>query len=152
MYKPCLYYKRTPEEKVDKFVSWKRDDTSFFAAGACHILAHMFMELHYHEKKLTMIGLKANKDRYIHHVYVTDGTWAFDYALWTLEEELLRETKKANLSINKDWNYEKIEIKEDLDTFCKLQNHRPPAYFPYLPWERAYNYIKEFSPTPPGNK
>ncbi len=152
MYKPGLYYKRTPEEKADKFLAWKRDDTSFFAAGACHILAYMFMELHYKEKEWKMIGLKANKDQYVHHVYVTDGKWAFDYAGWTREEELLKETKKAHYAEDKEWNFERIVIKEDLETFCKLQNHRPPAYFPFLPWERAYNYIKHFAPEPPSTK
>lgn len=148
MYKPSLYYKRTPEERADKFLAWKRDDASFFAAGACHILAHMFMELHYYEKKYKMIGLKAHKDQYVHHVYVTDGTWAFDYAGWTLEEELLSETKKAHCQIDKDWDYEKIVVTEDFETFCKQQNHRPPSYFPYVPWERAYNYIKKFPSEP----
>lgn len=148
MYKPSIYYKRTPEEKADKFLAWKRDDTAFFAAGACHILAHMFMELHHKEKKYTIIGIKAKQNKYVSHVYVTDGRWAFDYAGWTLEEELLRKTKKAYSKVHKDWDYEKIIIKEDLETFCKKQYHRPPSYFPYLPWERAYNYIKKFDSTP----
>jgi hypothetical protein len=148
MYKPSIYYKRTPEEKVDKFLAWKRDDISFFAAGACHILAFMFMELHYNEEKYTIIGIKAINDKYVHHVYVTDGIWAFDYAGWTLEDDLLKVTKKANLEINKDWDYEKFFIKEDLETVCKKQFHRPPSYFPYLPWERAYNYIKKFPASP----
>ena len=151
MYKPSIYYKRTPEEKADKLLAWKRDDTAFFAAGACHILAHMFMELHYKEKKYKIIGLKAKRDKYVHHVYVTDGKWAFDYGGWTLEEELLIETKKAYTTFNKDWDYEKIIIKEDLETFCKKQYSRPPAYFPYLPWERAYSYIKKFGSEPPSN-
>jgi hypothetical protein len=148
MYIPSTHYKRSPEERADKFLAWKRDDTAFFAAGACHILAFMFMELHSREKKYKIIGLKAKQDKYVHHVYVTDGIWAFDHAGWTLEEELLRETKKANSEIDKDWDYEKIEITEDLETFCKHQYHRPPSYFPYLPWERAYNYIKKFSSEP----
>ncbi|MFW5704116.1 MAG: hypothetical protein ACOCXQ_04710 [Patescibacteria group bacterium] len=151
MYKPANCYKRSPEEKADKFLAWKRDDTAFFAAGACHILAFMFMELHYYEKRYTVIGLKAKQDSYVHHVYVTDGKWAFDYAGWTLEEELVRETTKAHCEATKEGDLEKIVITEDLETFCKQQNHRPPSYFPYLPWERAYNYIQRFDSEPPGN-
>lgn len=151
MYKPSLYYKRTPEEKADKFLAWERDDISFFAAGACHILAFMFMELHSHENKYNIIGIKTRDDSYVHHVYVTDGIWAFDYAGWTLEEEILEQTKKVNLEINPIWDYEKIIIDKDLETFCKEQYHRPPSYFPYLPWERAYKFIKMHASSPPLN-
>ena len=149
MYKPTLYYKRTPQQRADKFLSWNRDDTSFFAAGACHILAYQFMELHSINKKYNIIGLKSVHDTNVHNVFVSDGTWAFDYAGWTLEDELLAETKMAHTAVNKDWEYEKVLITEDLETFCKQYNHRAPAHFAYLPWERAYKYIKMFDPRPP---
>jgi hypothetical protein len=61
----------------------------------------------------------------------------------------LRVTKEAYSSIYKGWDYEKIIINQDFETLCKAQNHRPPAYFPFLPWERAYNYIKKFPSHPP---
>lgn len=40
MPEPTLKYMRTPEESRDVFLSWQREDMVFFAAGACHILAH----------------------------------------------------------------------------------------------------------------
>lgn len=46
MYKPSYLFDRTAEERRDPFLFWKRDDQPFFAAGACHILADMFRQLH----------------------------------------------------------------------------------------------------------
>ncbi|HUC89641.1 MAG TPA: hypothetical protein VMR45_02465 [Patescibacteria group bacterium] len=46
MYEPGFIYQRTPEECRDIFLAWQREDKAFFAAGACHILARMFLSLH----------------------------------------------------------------------------------------------------------
>ena len=43
MPEPALKYMRTPEESRDVLLSWQREDMVFFAARACHILAHMFL-------------------------------------------------------------------------------------------------------------
>lgn len=45
MYKPSYLFDRTDEEKIDQFKSWARDDQAFFASGACHILAELFVQL-----------------------------------------------------------------------------------------------------------
>jgi hypothetical protein len=45
MYQPGIVFKRTPEERADIFLAWKRDDKAFFAAGACHILAFLFQHI-----------------------------------------------------------------------------------------------------------
>src|SRR5687768_8983112 len=34
---------RTPEEKADANLCWSRPDEDFFAAGACHVLAAVFL-------------------------------------------------------------------------------------------------------------
>jgi len=143
MYRSSLQFRRTTEEKSDPFLSWGRDDLSFFAAGACHILAYMFMQLHPNQN-FQIIFLKPEKKFTGNHVYVTNGTLAFDYEGWTQEKELLRETKKAYSEKYEGWDYKRIIIKEDIETFCKKYNHRSPSHFPYLPWERAYKYIKQF--------
>jgi hypothetical protein len=148
MYLSTYNFRRTPEEKSDPFLSWKRSDQAFFAGGACHILAFLFVHLHPNEG-YKIIHTKPIKNYSGNHVYVTDGTWAFDHNGWTLEKELLEVTKKDYTRGKKDWDFERIVIKEDLETFCKKYNSRPPAYYAYLPWERAYNYIKKFPSHPP---
>lgn len=148
MYKPGLIFDRTPEERKDPFLFWKRDDQSFFAAGACHILAEMFRQLHYGEF-YDVIHLKPRKGQPGNHVYISDGTWAFDHNGWTREEELLETTKRMYREQYPDWEYARHVITDDIETFCRKNNHRQPWQYAYLPWERAYNYIQKFAPHPP---
>lgn len=151
MYKPSLLFDRTAEERKDPFLSWARDDQAFFAAGACHILAEMFRQLHYGEGyKMIFIKPKDNKPGM--HVYVTNGVWAFDHNGWTLEEELLRVTKTAYAKRYEGWDFERIVVGDELgsfEAFCHENNHRLPWQFAYLPWERAHAYIKKFPSEPP---
>jgi hypothetical protein len=151
MYRPSLLFDRTPEEKRDMFKSWSRDDQAFFAAGACHILADLFVQLHMHEGfKVTYI--KPNEGFTGNHVYASDGVWAFDHNGWTKETTLIETTEDAYKRTYPGWNYTKQIIEPEIDAlekFCKANNHREPAQFPYLPWERAYNYIGKFSSKPP---
>lgn len=93
-YKPSLLFDRTPEEKRDIFKSWARDDQAFFAAGACHILADLFVQLHMNED-FKMVFIKPAEGFPGNHVYASDSVWAFDHNGWTKEENLLRETQKS---------------------------------------------------------
>jgi hypothetical protein len=147
MYISSLTYKRSVAQKADPFLSWKRTDKEFFAAGACHILAYMFLQLHPNEN-WSIIHIKPKRGYSGNHVYVTNGTWAFDYHGWTLEKELLEETQKAYTKEYKGWQFERVIVQDDLETFCRANDHCPPSYFPYLPWERGYNYIKQFPDSP----
>lgn len=151
MYKPSLLFDRTPEQRRDMFLSWARDDQSFFAAGACHILADLFMQLHRHEG-YRMVYIKPAESFPGNHVYVSNGNWAFDHNGWTRESELLAITEKAYKNKYPGWSYERILLPDSmtaLEDFCKANNHRLPWQFARLPWERAYNYIANFTSMPP---
>lgn len=148
MYKPSYLFDRTPEEKVDQFKSWARDDQAFFTSGACHILADLFVQLH-GDEDFYKIHIKPAKGFSGNHVYATNGEWAFDHNGWTKEKVLLETTAKAFRNRYPAWDYERRIIEEDFETFCKENNHRLPWQFAYLPWERAYNYIHKFSRKPP---
>jgi hypothetical protein len=147
-YKSTLEFRRTPEEKKDQFLSWAREDQAFFAAGACHILAFTFHSLHADEG-YEIIHIQPKENFSGHHVYVSNGTWAFDHNGWTKEEDLLTITKEAYRRNAPEWDFDRLIVTDDLESFCKRTNHRPPAYFAYLPWERAYKYIKKFDGQPP---
>ena len=118
----ALKYMRTPEESCDVFLSWRREDMVFFAAGACHILAHMFLSLHPNEGSDLIYTKPVNKQPG-NHMYVSGGTWAFDFNRWSLEKDLL----KVNETFAKDrypnWNYERIVIKEGLPEYMMNFNH-----------------------------
>lgn len=143
-------YDRTPEEYRDPFLAWKRDDKAFFAAGACHILAHMFLQLHNGEG-YELIHIKPKQHNRGHHMYASNGTWAFDFNGWTHETELLAVYTAAYRGKYDDWDYDRIVVTEGLPSYALKADHCPPEYFPYLPWERAYSYIKQFPSKPPTN-
>lgn len=148
MYKPSPLFDRTPQERRDPFLFWEREDQPFFAAGACHILAEMFRQLH-HDENYQIIFIKGKDVNPGMHVYVSDGTWAFDHNGWTLEAELLAVTRTVFRQKYPNWDYDRTVVTDDLETFCRKNNHRQPWQFAYLPWERAYNYIKQFDDRPP---
>lgn len=143
-----LKYRCTPEELRDVFLSWARDDKAFFAAGACHILAHMFLSLH-GGQGFELIYIKPTNGLPGNHIYVSNGTHAFDFNGWSIEEELIRVHKEAYTHENPEWDYDRIIIKEGLVKYLKHSDHlRPPEYYPELPWNRARNYIKQFPDSP----
>jgi hypothetical protein len=151
MYKPSLLFDRTPEEKRDMFASWARSDQAFFAAGACHILAGLFVQLHRHQG-FKMVYIKPASRFAGNHVYASDGSWAFDHNGWTKESELLAITERTYRQKYPGWSYTKLSIEpttDALENFCKNNNHRLPWQFAHLPWERAYEYIRQFPETPP---
>lgn len=151
-YKPSFALGRTPEEKRDMFKAWARDDRAFFADGACHILAYLFVQLHQHEG-YRMVYLKPAEGFVGNHVYASNGEWVFDHNGWMKEKELLALTEKVYMEKYPEWHYERIPIENSmtvLEDFCRANLHRLPWQFAYLPWERAYRYIKRFSDMPPG--
>ncbi|MEU7137850.1 hypothetical protein ABZ942_00220 [Nocardia sp. NPDC046473] len=135
MYVPCSVFRRTPLERADEHLSWHRDDQSFFAAGACHILAYAFLEIHPGEFR--PIGLWPNGADDPCHVYASDGRWAFDHCGWTLESELLAVSQAAEPC-------EPQPIRADLDELCARHWHRARAEFAHDPWHRAHEYIARF--------
>lgn len=150
MYKPSYLFDRTDEEKRDMFKSWARSDQAFFAAGACHILAEVFVQLHQHEN-FKMIHIKPNQGFTGNHVYASDGEWAFDHNGWTKEKLLLETTERAYKEKYPGWGYTRISIEPtmtSLEDFCKNNYHRLPWQYAYLPWERAYKYIATFPVSP----
>ena len=151
MYKPSLLFDRTPEQRRDNFKSWNRPDQAFFAAGACHILAEMFTLQHQHEG-FKMIFIKPGAGFPGNHVYAANDTWAFDHNGWTKEHDLLAATTAAYTKRYPGWTYTRHVIEPSLtalEDFCKANNHLLPWQYAYLPWERAYTYIQQFSEAPP---
>ena len=122
MPEPALKYIRTSEESRDVFLSWRREDMVFFADGVCHILVHMFLSLKQNED-FDLIYTKPVNKQPGNHMYVSGGTWAFDFNRWSLEKDLL----KVNETFAKDrypsWNYERIVIKEGLPEYMMNFNH-----------------------------
>ncbi|MFB8003227.1 hypothetical protein [Nocardia sp. NPDC056000] len=140
MYIPCSQLRRTPLERFDQDLAWHRYDQWFFAAGACHILAYVFVEQHH--EGFTVVGLWPGTAADPSHVFATDGTWAFDHSGWTPMAELLEASRAAE----PDADYHPHPISMDLDEFCARHWSRSPAEFPRDPRPRACAYIARFPP------
>ena len=142
-YHPPLYYKRTDAERADQMLAWQRSDKAFFAAGACHILAWTFLET-YPSAGFYPVGLRRVGQAHVGHAYVADGTWAFDHDGWTLEEELLRVTRRAHARLDPEIEIERLVVGTDLEAFCERHNSRTPSQFVLDPRPRALRYLTGF--------
>lgn len=148
MYRPSVLFERTPKEYKDPELAWNRPDMAFFGAGACHILAYAFMQLH-PDDGFQIVHIQPIATSSGHHIYVSNGVWAFDHNGWTKESDLLRINRIAERNRNPQWTYKRIIIKKDLAAFCAENNHMLAEEFPHSPWERAFAYIQMFTHIPP---
>lgn len=139
---------RTPAEREDQALSWARPDRAFFAAGACHVLAFRFRELHRHEP-WELVHIRPHDGFMGSHVYVTDGKWAFDFNGWTQEQHLLEETARRCRARWPDWDFERVPLVVSLEQFCADNRHRLPNEYAFDPLPRADAYISQFDPRPP---
>jgi hypothetical protein len=146
-YDPPLHYKRTEAERTDQLLAWRRNDKAFFAAGACHILAWAFLET-YPESGFAPIGLRRVGQAHVGHVYVTDGSWAFDHDGWTAESVLLDTTRWAHSQLDANAVIERMAIGPDLTGFCSTHHSRARSEFPFDPWARAQAYLAQWMVEP----
>ncbi len=143
-----LPFTRSPEERRDPFLSWQRDDSAFFASGACHVLAFLFVQIHQHEGFRIEFLRPRNHDAGT-HVFASDGDWCFDFNGWSLRNEFLEVNEHDYRSAYAGWSYDLIVVNEAIETFCLSNGLRTPQNFFHMPWVRAYHYIARFPPKPP---
>ena len=75
-----MYQPRTPNyRKSDPVMRWNLPDRIFFACGACHILAHAFIERFDATGELTPIWFHPKDNLPGNHIIVSGGDWVFDY-------------------------------------------------------------------------
>jgi hypothetical protein len=143
-YDPPLSYKRTPAERVDPVLAWRRRDKAFFAAGACHILAWAFLDT-FPAAGFFPVGVRRIGRPHAGHAYVSDGTWAFDHDGWTLEAELLTVTRRAHARSDPDIGIERLVLGLGLQAFCSAHNCADPSQFAVDPRPRALRYLARFA-------
>ena len=81
-------YRATPGIKKDQMRRWALPDRIFFGHGACHILAGVYLGMaplpgFFAERIMPHDGVPGG------HMYVTEGTIAFDYHGYSLRRRLL---------------------------------------------------------------
>jgi len=146
VYTPAATFRRTQAERADQRLAWQRSDQAFFAAGACHILAWAFVEGR-SDSAFQIVALRKIGEKHASHVIVSDGFWAFDHDGWTRESELLAATS----AFESGTAWESLVITDDLATYCRSHDSRPPDMYAGDPSPRARAYIAQFPPCPPVN-
>ncbi len=139
MYWPKPEIKKHPEER------WNRPDRVFFGFGACHILAGVYLEDapldgFYGEWIVPIEGYNGN------HIYVTDGSIAFDYHGYVQREKLLAHYWKGWRERYVGWNasVQKIDFPLLVTAELNKRNHLGPDQFFGDPVARARQFLLSF--------
>ena len=136
MYWPDAEVKKCPERR------WHRPDRIFFAHGACHILAGVFLAdppaPGFHgEWIVPQDGFPGN------HIYVTNGQIAFDFHGYSVRERMISRYWAAHRDRYPGWAAEIVKIDFPLlDTAAlNARNHLGPDQFFGDPCPRARRFI-----------
>jgi hypothetical protein len=139
---------RTPEQKADLAGSWALSDEDFFSAGACHILAGMFLRTYPNAGFQALLLQPAPGFRGT-HVVVANPESVFDCRGWTARNEFLCGYAAACDALYPGWSYSLQVIGDPLsEDFCQSYRHRHPSRFFSDPLPRARAYLAGFPPPP----
>jgi hypothetical protein len=136
---------RTPTQKADLKWMWERGDRAFFAAGACHVLAHEFLQTEagrgfYPFMIVPEPGFRGS------HVIATNGRIVFDYHGISFHEAYEQHFKRKIVRFFPDWRGQFIEAGDNFWTDAWFAAHqlRRPDQFYRNPTERARRFIALF--------
>lgn len=137
-------YKLKPGIKKDPVRRWALPDRVFFGQGACAILAGVFLaekpDLNFYaERIIPGEGFAGN------HIFVTDGTLAFDYRGYSSRTRLLRyHTSGWADQYPEGWNCVLERVDFDLLSTADLNRHKMlgPDQYLHNPVPRAASFIQ----------
>ncbi len=128
--------KRHPEKR------WALPDRIFFGYGACAILAGVFLDqpplAGFHAERIIPIeGFHGN------HIYVTNGTVAFDFHGYSCREHLLAHHRKGWSAHSPGWDGRIERVRFDLLDTAALNLHKMlgPDQYLHDPIPRARRFI-----------
>ncbi len=122
---------RTEAQKKDQALSWKRADRAFFASGACHILAHAFLQEYGAQRYRPYLILPLRGFRG-EHIYAATGDTVFDYHGFSEKACFLEHYFRKLKRFFPGWNAIIVE----------LNDFMTPAFF------REFNYRAQTSILP----
>jgi hypothetical protein len=137
---------RSIEAKKNLVHSWHRPDRPFFAAGACHILAGVFLKA-YAGSDFRPFLIAPEPGFRGSHVFVADARFVFDYHGYSQRDRYLLHHGEKMRRFFSGWRGRLIELfcsplEED---FCREYRHRSPAGYLHDPLPRALTYLRRFS-------
>jgi hypothetical protein len=134
---------RTVAEKADLEVSWLRPDREFFSAGACHILAGVFLEGHPSSGFASYLLQPASGFRG-GHVLVANDEVTFDWLGYQPRGDRLARFELERRRAMQGWHCSMLAIADPLSwTFCHQFHHRHPSQFARDVVERARRFLLE---------
>ena len=134
---------RTVAQKADLEASWLRPDGDFFSAGACHILAGVFLEAHPGSDFASYLLQPACGFRGGHVLVVGDEV-TFDWRGYQQRTDGLALLEQERRAVMPGWHCSMISIADPLSwTFCRQFHHRHPSQFPHDVMERARRFRLE---------
>lgn len=137
-------YRIDKSVKSDPQRRWNLPDRVFFAAGACHILAHTLIERH---PDFRPVWIKPAHGFTGNHVVAVKGDLAFDYHGWTPWLRLLEHTRRKADRWWPGWSCSLVELPVDVLTSEEKSRQydglwlREPGQFLHDPLPRARRFV-----------
>ncbi|MBP0493780.1 hypothetical protein J5Y10_13415 [Roseomonas sp. SG15] len=139
--------------KRDPVRRWALPDRAFFAAGACHILAHAFLDRH-GRPGMRALWIRPAPGFTMNHIVVDGGAWIFDWRGYARRDAFLAHTWRKARRWWPGWDAALVELlREVLVSEPLSRTHeglwlREPGDFLHDAGMRARAYLDRF-PAPP---
>jgi len=136
---------RSDEAKRDLVKSWNRPDRPFFAAGACHILAGVFLRSSL-KSGFQALFIEPETGFRGGHVLVSNGETVFDYQGYSKQEDFLAHFFLKIRRHFPRWQgvVHRLEDSPMEEPFCREYQYRRPDQYLHDPIPRALAYLQRF--------
>ena len=150
-------YLLRPGIKDDPWRRWNLPDRVFFAAGACHILAHAFLE-RFSASGFSPIWVRPREGFTGHHVFVANGDLTFDYHGYLPRGRLVAHYTRRARRLFAGWDAELVAVSISLVNRTEAKtigmDIREPGQFLHDALPRAHHFLDHFDHrvfNPPSN-
>lgn len=146
-----MYLPRTPNyAKQDPVKRWALPDRVFFACGACHILAHAFLE-RYGIAGHDVLWIKPSPPHRIgNHIVIATADWVFDFHGYSRRDAFLRHAWKRGRLLWPGWDATLVPLPRDVLISEQRSRQfdglhlREPRQFLHDALPRARAYLQRF--------
>jgi hypothetical protein len=134
---------RTEAQKKDQVLSWRRGDRAFFASGACHILAHVFLQEYGAQGYRPYLILPDSGFRG-RHVYAATEDRVFDYHGFSAKANFLEHYFRKMKRFLPGWTATIVELNDFMTpSFFQQFNCRAPSQYLIDPQPRAKAFVQQ---------
>lgn len=144
-----MYKRRTLGAKRDPVKQWHLPDRVFFAAGACHILAHTFLDL-YPESGFQSVWIRPSAGHTGNHIVLVRNALVFDYHGYSSWPRYWAHTLRRANQWWPGWSADVVAIRKaalvsrrEAGDYAGLWMKEPPEFL-FDPIARARDYLRRF--------